>query len=194
MLRACSVLCLLLMLVASCAPNHKPLSKEDRQIIAVMMVIGAGIGAGAGAAAASGGETSGFAAAGALAGAAAGYVAGNLIVEHMNQQEKEIRLSKSSKNGDVYVRRVRPDVLKISMERGAEFPVGSAELSKQGRQVLNDVARIVQKHGHSTVAVVAYANDASSVKANRALSEQRARTVANYIRQQGVGDPGILHK
>ncbi len=194
MLRACSVLCLLLMLVASCAPNHKPLSKEDRQIIAVMMVIGAGIGAGAGAAAASGGETSGFAAAGALAGAAAGYVAGNLIVEHMNQQEKEIRLSKSSKNGDVYVRRVRPDVLKISMERGAEFPVGSAELSKQGRQVLNDVARIVQKHGHSTVAVVAYANDASSVKANRALSEQRARTVANYLRQQGVGDPAISAK
>jgi len=76
----------------------------------------------------------------------------------------------------------------------AEFPVGSAELSKQGRQVLNDVVRIVQKHGNSTAAVVAYANDASSVKANMALSEQRARTVANYIRQQGVGDPGILHK
>ena len=109
----------------------------------------------------------------------------------MNQQEKAIRLSKSSKSGEVYVRRVAPDRLKISMEGGAEFPAGSAELSRQGRQVLGDVASIVKKHGHSTVAVVAYANDASSIKANRALSEQRARAVANYLRQQGVGDSGV---
>jgi len=194
MMRLCSLLCLLLMLVASCAPNHKPLSKQDRQIIAVMMVIGAGIGAGAGAAAASAGDEAGVAAAGALAGAAAGYVAGSLIVEQMNRQEKEIRLSAGGKNGDVYVQRVRPDVLKISMAHGAEFPVGSARLSRQGRQALNDVARVVQKHGRSTIAVVAYANDAASVRANRALSEQRARVVAGYLREQGVGDPSISAK
>jgi len=193
MLRPVSMLCLLLMLATSCAPSHKPLSKEDKQIIAVMMVIGAGIGAGAGAAVAntSSDSTAGLAVAGALAGAAAGYVAGNLVVEHMNEQERDIRLSEGSKNGDIYVQRIRPDVLKISMDRGAEFPVGSAELSKQGRQALDDIAGAVQKHGRSTVTIVVYANDASSSKANRKLSEQRARAVANYLQQQGVGGPGV---
>jgi len=193
-LRPVSMFCLLLMLVTACAPSHKPLSKEDRQIIAVMMVIGAGIGAGVGAAAGTAGDSAGVAVGGALAGAAAGYVAGSLIVEHMNQQENEIRLSKSSKNGDIYVKRVRPNVLKISMDHGAEFPIGSAALSQQGRQALDEVARVVQQHGRSTVAIVAYANDAPTSKANRALSEQRARAVADYLRGQGVGDPDINAK
>ena len=192
MLRSCSMLCLLLMLVSSCAPSHKPLSKEDKQIIAVMMVVGAGIGAGVGAAASNvGSDTTGLAVAGALAGAASGYVVGNLVVDHMNQQEREIRLSEGSKNGDAYIERVKPDVLKITLDHGAEFPIGSAELSGKGRQILDDIARAVQQHGQSTVAVVAYANDASSAKENRDLSGRRARTVANYLHQHGVGDPAI---
>jgi len=192
MLRFCSMLCLTLVLVSSCAPSHKPLSKEDKQIIAVMMVVGAGIGAGVGAAAStSSSDSAGLAVAGALAGAASGYVVGNLVVDRMNQQEKEIRLSEGSKNGDVYVERIKPDVLKITMDHGAEFPIGSSELSAQGRQALDDVARAVQKHGQSTVTVVAYANDASSVKANKTLSEHRAIAVADYLHQHGVGDPAI---
>jgi len=192
MLRFYSMLCLLaLVLVSSCAPSHKPLSKEDKQIIAVMMVVGAGIGAGVGAAATTGSDTGGVAIAGALAGAAAGYVVGDLVVDHMNRQEKEIRLSEGSKNGDVYVERIRPDVLKVTMDHGAEFPEGSSELSAQGRQALDDIARAVQKHGRSSVTIVAYANDASSLKANRILSEHRARAVADYLQQQGIGDPAI---
>ncbi len=192
MLRSCSMLCLLLVLVSSCAPSHKPLSKEDKQIIAVMMVVGAGIGAGVGAAASTvSSDTAGLALAGALAGAASGYVVGNLVVDRMNQQEREIRLSEGSKNGDLYIERVKPDVLKITMEHGAEFPAGSAELSEQGRLALDDVARAVRKHGQSTVAVVAYANDAISSRANRTLSENRARAVADYLQQHGVGDPAI---
>jgi len=192
MLRKVSMLCLALVLISSCAPSHKPLSKEDKQIIAVMMVVGAGIGAGVGAAASTvSSDSAGLAIAGALAGAAAGYVVGDLVVEHMNQQEKEIRLSEGSKNGDVYVKRVKPDVLKITMDHGAEFPVGSSELSEQGRQALDDVARAVQKHGQSTVTVVAYANDASSARANRTLSENRAIAVADYLHQHGVGGSAI---
>jgi outer membrane protein OmpA-like peptidoglycan-associated protein len=195
MLRSCSMLCLLLVLVSSCAPSHKPLSKEDKQIIAVMMVVGAGIGAGVGAAASTvSSDTAGLALAGALAGAASGYVVGNLVVDQMNQQETEIRLSEGSKNGDLYIERVKPDVLKITMEHGAEFPVGSAALSEQGRLALDDVARVVQKHGQSTVTIVAYANDAASSRANRALSEHRARAVADYLQQHGVGDSTISTK
>jgi len=145
MMRICSILCLLPMLVASCAPSHKPLSEEDKKIIAVMMVMGAGIGAGAGAAAASSGNEAGFAAAAGLAGAAAGYVAGNLVVEHMNQQEQEIRLSEASKHGDVYVRRMRPNVLRISMERGAEFPPGSAiSIKGKGRPIFLPASKVAQ--------------------------------------------------
>ncbi len=191
MLRFCSILCLLLVLISSCAPSHKPLSKEDKQIIAVMMVVGAGIGAGVGAGATTGSDTGGVAVAGALAGAAAGYVVGDLVIDHMNQQEKEIRLSEGSKNGDVYVERIRPDVLKVTMDHGAEFPEGSSELSAQGRQALDDIAMAIQKYGHSSVTIVAYANDASSSRANRILSGHRARAVAGYLQQHGIGGPAV---
>jgi len=114
-----------------------------------------------------------------------------MAVEHVNRQEKEIRLSESSKTGDIYVERIKPDVLKMTMEHGAEFPRGSDELSARGRHALDDIAKAVRNHGHSTVTIVAYANDASSSRANRILSEQRARAVADYLRQKGVGDQGI---
>ena len=180
------MLSLVLVLVSSCAPSHKPLSKEDKQIIAIMMVVGAGIGAGVGAATAAGSDTRGVAIAGALAGAAAGYVVGDLVVDRMNQQEKEIRLSEGSKNGNVYVERIRPDVLKVTMSHGAEFREGSSELSVQGRQALDDIAMAIQKHGHSNVTIVAYANDASSSRANRILSGHRASAVPVISGNRGL--------
>jgi len=154
------------------------------------MVVGAGIGAGVGAAT-TGSDTGGVAIAGALAGAAAGYVVGDLVVDHINQQEKEIRLSEGSKSGNMYVERIRPDVLKVTMNHGAEFREGSSALSAQGRQALDDIAIAIQKHGHSNVTIVAYANDASSSRANSILSGRRARAVAGYLRQQGVAGPAI---
>lgn len=193
MIRRISFMCILLLLTVSCAPNHEPVSKKDRQIIAVMMVIGAGIGAGVGAASVTNGTTdsAGLAVGGAVAGAFAGYAIGHLVVDHMNQQEKEIRLSEAGKKGALYVERIRPDVLKMTMEHGAEFSWGSAELGVQGRKALDDVAKVVRKHEPSTVTIVAYSNDASSSKANRTLSEQRAQVVANYLRLKGVGDSGL---
>ncbi len=197
MFRRVSFACALLLLVSSCAPQHEPLSKKDQQIIAVMTIIGAGIGAGVGAASSSanmGSSTSGLAAGGALAGAFAGYAVGHLVVDHMNRQEKEIRLSEGGKNGDIYIERIRPDVLKITMRHGAEFSRRSAELSTRGRHALKDVAKAISKHGHSTLMIIAYANDAPTSRENRNLSEQRARTVADYLIRHGVGDQGISAK
>lgn len=194
-MRRISFVCVLVLLGASCAPNHEPVSKKDKQIIAVMMVIGAGIGAGVGAASSTAmDDTAAIAVGGAVAGAFAGYAIGHLIVDHMNQQEKEIRLSESGKRGALYVERIRPDVLKMTMEHGAEFSWGSSQLSKQGRNALDDVAKVVRKHEPSTVTIVAYSNDASSTKANQTLSEQRAHVVADYLRLKGVGDSGINSK
>jgi len=183
-----------LLLGASCAPNHEPVSKKDQQTIAVMMVIGAGIGAGIGAASNSGSSTAGVAIGGALAGAFAGYAIGHMIVDHMNRQEKEIRLSAAGKKGSVYVERIHPDALKMTLEHGAEFSWGSAELNAQGRNALDDIAKAVRKYEPSTVTIVAYSNDASSSKANRLLSEQRARAIADYLRLKGVGNSGINSK
>jgi len=192
MMRCFSVAGVLLLLIASCAPNHEPISKKDRQIIAVMVLIGVGVGAGVGAGSVSGStDAAGAAVGGALAGAMAGYTMGHLVVDHMNAQEKAIRLSEGSKKRDIYVERVRPNVLKLTMERGAEFPLNSSELSPRGRSALDDVANAVKTHGHASIAIVAYANDAPSAKDNRILSEQRARAVADYLTDKGVGSPAI---
>ncbi len=193
-IRRFSFVYVLLLLGSSCIPQHEPISKQDQQVIAVMMVIGAGIGAGVGAASISGADSAGVAVGSALAGAFAGYAIGHMVVDHMNQQEKGIRLSEAGKKGDIYVERVRPDVLKLTMEHGAEFPRGSPKLTVRGRRALDDIARVVRQHGPSTLTIVAYANDAPSSRANRVLSEQRARAVADYFRQKGVGGSGMSVK
>jgi len=191
-LRWIAFVCVLLLLGISCAPNHEPVSKKDQQIIAVMTVIGAGIGAGVGAASTSATEDSAaVAVGGAVAGALGGYALGHIIVDQMNQQEKEIRLSEAGRKRNIYVERIRPDILKMTMEHGAEFSWGSAKLSAQGRNTLDDIAEVVRKHEPSKVTIVAYSNDAPTSKANRILSEQRALTVANYLRRKGVGDSGL---
>ena len=182
------------LLVGSACTQHEPISKEDQQIIAVMTVIGAGLGAGIGAASSSGSSTAGVAVGGALAGAVAGYALGHIIVDRMNRQEKEIRLSSGAKKGDVFVQRLDQGTLKLTMSHGAEFPRSSSELTDRGRQALDDIASSVRKHGHSTLTIVAYANDATTVKANRDLSQRRAQAIADYLIRKGVGDAGISAK
>lgn len=182
---------MLALLLVACTTGHAPMSREDRQIVAVMTVIGAGIGAGIGAASTSGSDTAGVAVGGALAGAFSGYALGNIIVEHMNQQEKAIRLSAGVRNGDIYVERVRPDRLKLSLEHGAEFARGSAELSKRGKADLSAVAEAIARHGPVDVSIVAYANDAPGAAENARLSAQRAHAVADYLRQHGLDAPSL---
>ena len=186
-----------LMLISSCAPASKPLSKEDKQIIAVMMVVGGAIGAGVGAATttAASSDTAGVAFAGALAGAAAGYVAGDLIVNRMNDQERAIRLSKAAHRGDLEIRRDRPDRLHITMRQGAEFPEGGSELTREGKQALDTVSDAIREHGSNPeISIIAFANDASSSRANARLSRDRAASIADYLHQQGIGSADISHE
>ncbi len=194
MLRRIFFVCALLLLGSSCVPRHEPVSKKDQQIIAVMMVIGAGIGAGIGAASVSGTDSADAAVGGALAGAFTGYAIGHVLVEHMDRQEKEIRSLEGSKNGEIYVERTRPNVLTLTLEHDAGFSWKSAELSAHGRNALDDISKVVREYEPSTITIVAYSDDASSSKMDRILSEQRAHTVADYLRLKGVGESGINTK
>lgn len=152
-----------------------------------MVILGAGVGAGIGAASVSSGDTAAAVAGGAVAGAVAGYAIGHGIVERMDRQEKKIRLSDSGRRGDIRITRLRPDKLKISLEREAQFAIGSPALTPSARRALDTVAQAIRGNGPSRLIIRVYASEAPSRKANLILSRRRARAVADYLLRKGVG-------
>lgn len=70
------------------------------------------------------------------------------------------------------------------------FETTSPDLTPAARAELNEVADVLldtlETHGAITVAVIGYTDSIGTAEANLALSEARARNVADYLVQQGV--------
>ena len=83
----------------------------------------------------------------------------------------------------------------ITMRQGAEFPKGESTLTKAGSEALNTIATAIREHSSKPeVTIIAYANDAPSVKANARLSRARAEAIADYLRHQNIGDASLKHE
>lgn len=66
------------------------------------------------------------------------------------------------------------------------FTEDSAALNENGEQVVNNAAAAAKAASSARVTVLGYAGPAGSVAFNRALSDARARHVADHLIQQGV--------
>jgi len=104
----------------------------------------------------------------------------------LDLQERNLRQLQSSKANDLMVKRSGPDTLKLTMAHRAAFTHGSTELTPQGSAAMNDLARLLKRHPYASVEIIGHANDSPLPKENRQLSEQRARAVANYLKQGGM--------
>ena len=74
----------------------------------------------------------------------------------------------------------------ISSTRAIYFRTGSAELYKASGPLLDSVADIVKRCGAIRIEVTGHTDSVGSARANQQLSDQRARSVATYLTQQGV--------
>jgi outer membrane protein OmpA-like peptidoglycan-associated protein len=122
---------------------------------------------------------------GRIIGAGIGGVAGGAIGYTMDKQIKELRESTAGSGIDITPTDNGQAIL-VNLPEGVTFDVGSYSLKPQFRATLDDIARSMNQYPDSLIDVYGHTDSTGSDAFNQTLSENRARTVANYLSMQGV--------
>ena len=165
--------------VQSCTTD--PYSRERRTSRTVWgSVIGGAAGAAAGAAT---GRDSESRRERALIGLGVGALAGGATGAYMDRQETLLRQRLEATG--VSVTRVN-DRIVLNMPSNITFETDSAELRSQFYDVLNSVSQVLEEYEKTIVNVTGHTDSTGAESYNQALSEKRARNVAQYLISQGV--------
>lgn len=154
-------------------------------------LIGAGGGALVGAII---GKLAGNTAVGAAIGTAVGTGAGALIGKHMDKVKAEAEASLNNAKVEEVTDVNGLKAVKITFDSGILFSTSSAELSSASKTNLNSLATLMKKYSTCSVDIYGHtdnqgwknATQTESANKNLALSKQRAQSVADYMKAQGV--------
>jgi len=119
----------------------------------------------------------------ALKGAVLGAAAGGGVGYYMDVQEAKLR--QRLRGTGVSVTRVGNDLV-LNMPGNVTFRTDSSSINAGFYQVLDSVAIILKEYSDTTVTVVGHTDSVGDASYNQGLSEQRANSVAGYLRSQGV--------
>ena len=154
-------------------------------------LIGAGSGAVLGAVV---GKLAGNTAVGAAIGTAVGTGAGALIGKHMDKVKAEAEADLNNAKVEEVTDVNGLKAVKITFDSGLLFNTSSSELSAASKTNLNNLAKLMKKY--STCAIDAYGHTDNqgwrnstaeqSAQKNLQLSQQRAESVVNYLKANGV--------
>ena len=122
---------------------------------------------------------------GRIIGAGVGGIAGGVVGNTMDQQIKQLRESTAGSGVDVTK---TPDgsAILVNLPDGVTFDTSSYVLKPEFRPTLTDVANSLSQYPNSLVDVLGHTDSTGSSAYNQTLSENRARTVANFLSSQGV--------
>jgi len=158
-------------------------SMSDRQR---HTAVGAGVGAAGGAVV--GKATGGNAATGAVVGGAIGAVAGNLWSKRM--EEKRAEMNRATQGTGIQVARTSDNQLKVNVPSDFSFDSGSAMIKPQMRPVLDQFAQGLS--ANQRVTIVGHTDNVGGDSLNNRLSLDRASSVRDYLRMQGVDPSRIM--
>jgi general secretion pathway protein A len=85
------------------------------------------------------------------------------------------------KNLSYAIQRERPDRLTADLGPLLQFDDGSIDLQPNGKALLARIADILRDHDDLRIRVIAHTDSSGTASLNRALSAQRAQTVASYL-------------
>lgn len=125
----------------------------------------------------------------AMIGAGIGAIAGGGVGFYMDRQEAKLR--QQLRGTGVSVTR-NGDNITLNMPGNVTFETNSAELNAGFFEVLNSVALVVNEFQSTVIEVAGHTDSTGSEAYNQALSEQRADTVASYLRAQGVMEERLI--
>lgn len=145
---------------------------------------GAGAGAAIGAALGSM-ESSEYAA----GGAALGALAGGAIGQYMDRQEDAMR--QQMQGTGVEVRRQGNDIM-LNMPNSITFGFDSSVVRSEFNGTVNNMANILNQYPQTKIDVIGYTDSKGTDAYNQNLSEERAQSVANKLRDYGVASNRLM--
>ena len=125
----------------------------------------------------------------ALIGAGVGGLTGGGIGYYMDVQEAKLR--QQLQGTGVSVTRVG-DNITLNMPGNVTFATASADLNPQFFEVLRSVALVLKEYDKTLIEVAGHTDSRGDDAYNQRLSEQRAASVGQYLRTQGVNDQRII--
>lgn len=118
-----------------------------------------------------------------LAAAGIGAIAGGGVGYYMDSQEAKLR--KQLRETGVSVVR-EGDNISLVMPGNITFDTNSGNVKSSFYDVLNSVAVVLEEFDQTIVAVSGHTDSTGSREYNQQLSEERARSVANYLKSHGI--------
>ncbi|TVP58525.1 MAG: glycine zipper 2TM domain-containing protein [Halomonadaceae bacterium] len=173
------------MTLVGCSTTNPYTDEEETSRSTIGAAIGAVTGAAVGAATSSRGDRR----KGILIGAAAGGIAGAGVGVYMDRQEEELR--QQLRGTGVSVAR-EGDQIRLVMPGNVTFAVNQATIQPSFHEVLGSVALVLQEFEETAISIGGHTDSTGSLELNQGLSERRAESVGDFLRQQGVSR-GRLH-
>jgi outer membrane protein OmpA-like peptidoglycan-associated protein len=118
-----------------------------------------------------------------LAAATGGAAIGGGIGYYMDAQEAKLR--KQLRDSGVSIQR-DGDKINLIMPGNITFATNSSNINTNFTSVLNSVALVLEEYNKTLVVVAGHTDSSGSVQHNQKLSEDRAGSVANYLRGQKI--------
>ena len=122
---------------------------------------------------------------GRIIGAGIGGVAGGVVGYQMDKQIKELKEQTAGSGVDVTETDGGQAIL-VNLPDGVTFDVGSYTLRPEFRDTLDKIAASMNQYPNSLIDVYGHTDSTGSDAYNQTLSENRARTVGNYLASKGV--------
>jgi len=122
---------------------------------------------------------------GRILGAGIGGIAGGVVGNKMDQQIKQLKEQTAGSGIDVTPTDNGRAIL-VNLPDGVTFDVGSYTLRLEFRATLDQIAQSLLEYPNSLVDVYGHTDSTGSDSYNQILSENRARTVMNYLISQGI--------
>lgn len=154
---------------------------------------GTAIGVGGGAAVGAGiGALAGNTALGSIIGAAVGGTAGALIGKKMDKQKKELEATLPPETQVETIN--NGEALKVTFDSGILFATNSSTLSGASKSALRNFASSLQANPDTDIKIIGYTDNTGKVDYNQTLSEKRAKSVYDYLMEQGVSSRRMIYE
>ena len=112
-----------------------------------------------------------------------GAIAGGSVGYYMDTQEAELR--KQLRSTGVSIER-DGDNINLIMPGNITFPTDGSDIKSDFYGVLDSVALVLEEYDKTIIAVAGYTDSTGSDAYNQKLSEQRAQSVAAYLKSRKV--------
>ena len=131
------------------------------------------------------GNIAGNTAVGAVIGGAVGASAGAIIGNRMDKAK-----AKAAKVQGAKVETVKDtnglDAVKVSFDSGILFATGKADLSAASQTSITEIAKVLKENSDMDIAIIGHTDSTGSDAVNNPLSVNRAKSVQNSLKNQGV--------